>query len=83
VEAQTSEVFWTCSCGSKVKAGLDMTEASATVRCPNPLCQLTRTLPGQIMQLSVETALGTWTGMDVMGLCSSESCGLPRDRPQA
>ena len=57
---QKAEVFWTCACGSKVRAILDMTEASATVRCPNSSCKVTRTLPGQITELSVETAPGVW-----------------------
>jgi hypothetical protein len=61
-------VFWTCSCGSKVKAALDMSKASVTVQCPNPPCKVRRTLPGQITQLSVETAPGVWTWMDLTGL---------------
>jgi hypothetical protein len=32
-----------------------MSKASVTVRCPNPPYKITRILPGQIMQLSVET----------------------------
>ena len=43
-------------------------KASVTVWCPNPPCKVTRTLPGQIMQLSVETALGVWTAVDLTGL---------------
>jgi hypothetical protein len=65
---QKAEVFWTCACGSKAKAALDLTEASVTIRCPNPSCKVTRTLPGQIMQLSVETAPGVWAAMDLTGL---------------
>jgi hypothetical protein len=34
---------------------LAMSKASVTVRCPNPPYKITRILPGQIMQLSVET----------------------------
>src|SRR5215813_12539616 len=49
---QQAEVFWTCACGSKVWAVLDMTKVSATVRCPNPPCKVSRTLPGQITELT-------------------------------
>jgi hypothetical protein len=59
---QQAEVFWTCACGIKVRAVLDMTKVSATVRCPNPPCRVTRTLPGQITELTVETAPGLWIG---------------------
>jgi hypothetical protein len=61
-------VFWDCACGSKVRAVLDMTKARMTVECPNPSCEVTRTLPGQVTQLSVETALGVWAEMDLTGL---------------
>ena len=61
-------VFWNCACGSKVKAVLDMSKASMTVQCPNPSCEVTRKLLGQITQLSVETAPGVWAGTDLTGL---------------
>jgi len=57
---QQAEVFWTCACGSKVRAVLDMSKVSATVRCPNHACTVGRTLPGQITELTVETAPGVW-----------------------
>jgi len=62
---QQAEVFWTCAYGSKVWAVLDITEVSATVQCPNRACTVTRTLPGQITELTVQTAPGLW--MDVTG----------------
>ncbi len=65
---QQAEVYWTCVCGSKVRAVLDLSKTNVTVGCPNPPCKITRTLPGQIMQLSVETARGVWTGTDLTGL---------------
>jgi hypothetical protein len=55
-----AEVFWTCACGIKVQAVLDMTKVSAIVRCPNARCSVTRTLPGQIIELGVETTPGLW-----------------------
>jgi hypothetical protein len=58
-------VWWTCSCGIKVKAGLDMARRCVTVQCADPSCRATRTIPGQIMQLSVETEDGQWRGVDV------------------
>ena len=59
-------VFWTCVCGIKVKAGLDMGKASATVQCPDPSCNTKRTLPGHITRLSVETERGMWREVDVV-----------------
>jgi hypothetical protein len=61
-------VFWSCACGNVVKAVLDMSNASMTVQCPNPCCKVTRTLPGKVTHLSVETAPGVWTGTDLAGL---------------
>jgi len=58
-------VWWTCSCGIKVKAGLDMSKAAATVQCPNTSCNVQRTFPGLITGLSIETELGVWHGVDV------------------
>jgi hypothetical protein len=70
---QRAEVFWTCACESKVWAVLDMTKVSATVQCPNPSCKVTRTLPGRITELSMETAPGAWIWVDVTGLaCSAD-----------
>lgn len=65
MEKQRAEVFWTCACGSKEKANLDMTKTGVTIQCPNPPCKVMRTLPGQITQLFVETAPGMWTEVDV------------------
>jgi hypothetical protein len=65
---EKAEVYWTCSCGSKVKAVLDMSKASVTVQCPTRPCKVTRTLPGNVTQLSVEKAPGVWTLMDLTGL---------------
>jgi hypothetical protein len=62
---ESAEVVWTCSCGIRVKAGLDMTQPNVTVQCPNPSCNVKRTLPGQITRLSVETGLGVWRVVDV------------------
>jgi hypothetical protein len=60
-----SEVFWTCACGTKMKAILHMSDTSVTLRCPTPSCKITRTLPGQITKLSLETEPGVWRGVDV------------------
>jgi hypothetical protein len=65
---QYAFVAWTCVCGIKVKAGLDMTNAGVPIRCPNPSCKTTRTLPGQIAQLSVEAEQGAWRSVDVNSL---------------
>ena len=65
VISPVAEVGWTCACGTKVKAVLDMTKASVTVQCPIPPCKVTRTLLGQIKDLSVETELGVWRAVDL------------------
>jgi hypothetical protein len=69
----TAEVYWTCACGNKVRVVLDMSEAGVTQACPNPSCKVTRTLPGRVRELSVETALGIWTKVDVTGPVSAYS----------
>jgi hypothetical protein len=68
MERWSSEVFWTCACGIKVRAVLDMSKARETVQCPSPPCKVTRTLPGQIEQLSLWTEQGVWTAVDLSGL---------------
>src|SRR5215467_12561585 len=65
METLMSEVFWVCGCGTKVTAILRMTDASIAVRCPTPSCTVTRTLPGEITKLSVETGSGVWRGVNV------------------
>jgi hypothetical protein len=65
MERLRSEVFWTCACGTRVKAILDLNDTNVTVPCPNPSCKITRTLPGQITQLFVETEPGVWRHVDV------------------
>ena len=60
-----SEVFWVCGCGTKVTAILRMTDTSMTVRCPTKSCTVTRTLPGEITKLWVETSSGVWRGVNV------------------
>jgi hypothetical protein len=60
-----AEVGWTCVCGTKVKALLDMTKAGVTKQCPNPSCKVTRTLPGYITRLWVEIERGIWREVDV------------------
>ena len=65
---ESAEVAWTCACGIKVKAGLDMTRPNVTVQCPNPSCNAKHILPGQITRLLVETALGVWRSVDVNSL---------------
>jgi hypothetical protein len=65
---ESAEVAWTCACGIKVKAGLDMTRPNVTVQCPNSSCDAKHILPGQITRLSVETELGVWRSVDVNSL---------------
>ena len=65
---ESAEVAWTCACGIKVKAGLDMTRPNTTVQCPNPSCNAKHILPGQITRLLVETELGVWRSVDVNSL---------------
>jgi hypothetical protein len=60
-----AEVYWSCACGAKVKALLDMNKAGVAVQCPNPPCQATRTLPGQITHLWVKTERGVWKEVDL------------------
>jgi hypothetical protein len=60
-----AEVRWTCGCGAKVKARLDMSKPGVPVQCPNSPCKVTRTPPGQITHLSVETDLGVWRDVDL------------------
>jgi hypothetical protein len=67
---------WTCACGIKVKASLDMSKAGVALACPNPSCKVTRTLPGRVRELSVETALGMWKKVDVTGLVRSSDQGF-------
>jgi hypothetical protein len=76
MEKWTAEVYWTCVCGIKGRAVLDMSEAGVTHVCPNPSCKVTRTLPGQVRGLSVETTLGIWTNVDVTGLVRSSDQGF-------
>ena len=75
MEKWTAEVYWTCVCGNKGRAVLDMSEAGVTQACPNPSCKVTRTLPGRVRELSVEMALGIWTKVDVTGLVRSSDRG--------
>ena len=42
-----------------------MTDTSMPVRCPTPRCTATRTLPGEITKLAVETELGVWKEVNV------------------
>ena len=62
---EAAVVWWTCSCGIKVKAVLDLNKAGATVECADPSCRSRRTLPGQITRLSVETERDVWRVVDV------------------
>jgi hypothetical protein len=65
-----AEVYWTCACGAKVKALLDMNKAGVAVPCPIPECNVTRILPGQITHLWAETELGVWRQMHLDRLIS-------------
>jgi len=58
-------VFWTCACDVKVKAVLTMGGTSVTVQCANPSCKATRTLPGQITQLWVESEQYVWRNVEL------------------
>src|SRR5262249_31286356 len=65
---EAAVVWWTCSCGIKVKAALDMSRTSVTVQWPNTACNAKRTIPGQITAWSVETeqycgVLWIWIGL--------------------
>jgi hypothetical protein len=62
---EAAAVWWTCSCGIKVKAVLDMSRTSVTVQCPNTSCTAQRTVPGQITRLSVETEQHVWRAVDL------------------
>ena len=65
-----AEVHWTCVCGTKVKAIVDMDKAGVNVPCPNSPCKVTRTPPGQITRIWVETGLGVWKEVDLDRLIS-------------
>jgi hypothetical protein len=76
MEKWIAEVYWTCVCGIKGRAVLDMSEAGVTQVCPNPSCKVSRTLPGRVRELSVQTTLGKWTKVDVTGLVGSSDQGF-------
>jgi hypothetical protein len=70
VTSSVAEVFWTCVCWTKVKAVVDMDKAGVNVPCPNSPCKVTRTPPGQITRIWVETGLGVWKEVDLDRLIS-------------
>jgi hypothetical protein len=52
-------VAWTCACGTKVRAVIEIDDANVKVQCPYPSCSRMRTLPGHITDLWIAAEIET------------------------